>query len=382
MNVVIINCFDTYHDRVTSVYNFFASRNYNIKVIQSNFKHIQKVKIEEKNSDYVYVDVRPYYKNLSVDRLYSHYKFSKRAFNIVNSLNPDIVYVLLPPNSLAKDAKKYKNNNPQVKLILDIIDLWPETMPVGKINSIFPFNIWKNLRDENLKDADYIITECELFKEKIKTKVLENKISTIHLAKKEKATLNIIPFNTEYLNICYLGSINNIIDIPLIGSLLKELGKYKKINCHVIGTGENQKILFKEIEKSGAKLIYHGKVYDREEKQKVFDQCQFGLNIMKPSVCVGLTMKSLDYFCSSLPVINNIPSDTKELVDKYNIGYNLNENNLEIIAKEIAELSYQEWKVMKKNTFEIYSTYFTIDSFNEKMSKVLESLLASEELSD
>lgn len=37
---------------------------------------------------------------------------------------------------------------------------------------------------------------------------------------------------------------------------------------------------------------------------------------MKPDVCVGLTMKSVDYFRHDLPILNNIPADTAELVDR------------------------------------------------------------------
>ena len=52
----------------------------------------------------------------------------------------------------------------------------------------------------------------------------------------------------------------------------------------------------------------------------------FGINMMKPGICVGLTMKSIDYFCYGLPLINNIPGDTWKLVEKEQIGINHQRN--------------------------------------------------------
>ena len=44
----------------------------------------------------------------------------------------------------------------------------------------------------------------------------------------------------------------------------------------------------------GVEIKYHGKVYDTDTKQAIFDGCHFGLNVMKPTVFVGLTIIRLD----------------------------------------------------------------------------------------
>ena len=40
---------------------------------------------------------------------------------------PDLLYVAAPPNIAAKTAAKYKAKHPSTKLVVDIIDLWPES---------------------------------------------------------------------------------------------------------------------------------------------------------------------------------------------------------------------------------------------------------------
>ena len=49
---------------------------------------------------------------------------------------------------------------------------------------------------------------------------------------------------------------------------------------------------------------------------------------MKKSVCVGLTMKSIDYFEFGLPIINNIKGDTWNAVEEYGIGINYRRRDL------------------------------------------------------
>ena len=139
MNVVIVNCFDTYENRVNMLYDVMVSEGHNVTIIASDFRHFRKTYITENRRGYIFVHASKYKKNLSISRLKSHYYFSKVALQQVEKINPDLLYVLIPANSLAKDAGKYKKSSSNVKLIFDIIDLWPETMPVGKIKEYFPF---------------------------------------------------------------------------------------------------------------------------------------------------------------------------------------------------------------------------------------------------
>lgn len=88
------------------------------------------------------------------------------------------------------------------------------------------------------------------------------------------------------------------------------------MTVHVIGDGEKCPQLLQALKDAGAEVDWRGVVYDEAEKHAVMSCCHFGFNLMKPDVCVGLTMKSVDYFRHDLPILNNIPADTAELVDR------------------------------------------------------------------
>lgn len=112
-------------------------------------------------------------------------------------------------------------------------------------------------------------------------------------------------------------------------------------------------------------MKYHSKLYDAAEKQLIFDQCHFGLNIMKKDVCVGLTMKSIDYFQHGLPIINNIQADTAEIVELYKIGFNLTDTNIQELVYEITNIDLEQFVEMRK-TPKVFNDFFSSVAFNKK----------------
>lgn len=374
MKVVIVNCFDTYEQRIDLIYDFFIGKGYDVSVIESDFRHFQKVKRTDHKTDFMFVKSQPYYKNMSISRLTSHYKFAKTAFELVEELQPDLLYVTLPPNSLAKFADRYKKTHSNVKLYFDLIDLWPETMPLGKVKTIPPFTSWRRLRDKNLKRADFVITECNLYQSVLKDVLKGIKTKTIYLAKPEARIDSQPVLDEDKIHLCYLGSINNIIDIPMITKLVKVINETKPVVLHIIGDGENKDALIGEIKGTRATVEYYGKVYDQKEKQQIFDKCQFGLNIMKNTVCVGLTMKSIDYFQAGLPILNSIQADTAQIVDEYKIGINVTAENIKEVAIKVVNADLAELLAMRVNTMNVFDSLFSLDAFNENLEDVIKEL--------
>ncbi|WP_442636924.1 glycosyltransferase [Rossellomorea marisflavi] len=370
MKVALVNCFDTYEDRVDLIRNFFIQKDHEVTVVQSNFRHFRKEIRKESKKDFVFIKTKPYYKNLSGARLNSHYSFAKDAFKKIEEIKPDLLYVLIPPNSLAKLAANYKKKNKQVKLVFDLIDLWPETMPVGKVENIPPFTLWKSLRNSNLQYADEVITECDLYQSVLKNTLNGVSTNTIYLAKEGLEISQEPNLASDQINLCYLGSINNIIDISRIKRIVEETHKIKNTTVHIIGDGEKRVALINEIKSTGAKVEYYGKIYNSEEKQKIFNMCHFGLNIMKESVCVGLTMKSMDYFQAGLPILNTIKSDTYNIVRENHIGFNINDHNIEDVVKHIDEMDMSEFLLMRANTKKVFNGLFSITAFNRSMQDI------------
>ena len=361
MNAVIVNCFDTYENRVELIYRFLKQKCKNVKVITSDFRHSEKVFRDTEREDFVFLNTKPYYKNMSVARMYSHWNFARKAARELEKSAPRLIYVLAPPNSLVKETIKYKKRHAGVKVIVDLIDLWPETMPIRRFKDSFLFGLWADIRDKYLDTADYVITECDLYQNVLKNYLDKDKTKTIYLARKN-AEVNIQETaDDNKVSLCYLGSINNIIDIEVIGRIIKAIDK--AVDLHIIGAGEQKEELLRIAKESGAVVYDHGRVYDACAKQEIFNMCDYGLNIMKPYVCVGLTMKSIDYFEAGLPIINNIKGDTWEFVEQYGIGVNyLDDQCLKL------------FNVEKQHVREFFEKNFTEEVFFAHMECVYDAM--------
>lgn len=374
MKCVFISCFDNYDTRIKHIERYYIEKNYDVEYITSNYDHIKKKKYEHNSDNTTQIKVLEYKNNLSLSRLISHYYFSKKAFDLVEQKNPDVIYVMLPPNSLARFAYKYKRKRKETKLIFDIFDLWPESFPFTSKNNIMkiPFYFWRKIRNQYLDKADIVLTECNLFREILCKDIPETNFQTLYLAKDESNISGEFQYKNEEIEICYLGSINNIIDISTICNLLNEINKKKKVILNIIGDGERRDEFIDLVEKIGVVVVYHGKIYDEFKKKKIFDRCYFGLNMMKESVSVGLTLKSLDYFQLGLPILNNIKADTHEFVEKFNLGYNVSSDNIIEIATLVSELQKQEILVMRQNTKKIFSEYFSTKAFDMNIKSILD----------
>ncbi|AUC25090.1 hypothetical protein CGZ53_05285 [Streptococcus uberis] len=371
MKIAIINGFDTYEHRVDLIYKYFTRNGNHVSVFTSNYQHIEKKKRNKEKENFTYIETMEYKRNLSIDRILSHIKLSKDIFSFLEN-DYDLLWVLVPPNSLVKQGIKYKRKNKTVKLVFDLIDLWPETMPIGKLKDSFPFKLWKNIRDKNLYNADHIVTECKLFQNFLPKEINPLKISNLYLSYGNDIiarNFNMLNLSGQELSLCYLGSMNNIIDNNVIKNIIQSLSKNYKVKFHIIGDGEKKSELLQLIDSiSNLEIIDHGKIYDNKLKNDILSTCHFGLNIMKKDVLVGLTMKSLDYFKNGIPIINNINGDTWEFVENYGVGINTTDGF-------ISSLVIQNYLENFAKIQDFYQNKFSEDTFNVELSKILKEIL-------
>ena len=346
-----------------------------------------------------YINTRPYSKNSSQGCLIYHHDFAKKVYRFLHKAEAyDILYVMLPGNSLAPAAVRISKEKGS-KLIFDLIDMWPESLPVSGISWTPPIAYWRKLRDDNINKADCIITECRLYQKRLKLDPA--KTVTMYWAKTEgvKAEDHKIHGNGKGysaetastnepagcshsmnrdnqtdndIRIAYLGSINNVIDISLIIKILSAVNTAcidkgaGKASLDIIGDGENREAFLDALKKAEISFNYHGAIYDEQKKREILSHCDWGINIMKPGVNVGLTMKSIDYLANGLRLINNIPGDTWEWVEKEHIGVNVDE----FMEKDIY-VDLLENKVDKNGICSFYRKIFSSEAIDKTLKKVI-----------
>ena len=92
---------------------------------------------------------------------------------------------------------------------------------------------------------------------------------------------------------------------------------------------------------------------------------------MKDSVKVGLTIKSIDYFCYGLPIINTIKGDTWEIIEQKQVGINyFNDEKLLLDVSNYLE-NRPKYHIEIHNFF---SDYFSLESFCKKIDLIIKNI--------
>lgn len=349
-----------YNVRTGKFVNDYVKKGYDVIYVTSDFDHMTKKRYcfnEYKNSRQLHVI--SYKKNLSISRILSHLMFSYKTFYMLLACKPELVYVEVPNNSLVKSSAKYKKIN-NAEIIVDVFDMWPESMPVKTKNMIvnWGFDIWRNFRNKNLKFADQIWIECDYYRELLSAQKINLPMETKYLKLKNAETSIEMKVSEEEIDLCYLGSINNIIDISLIEKIVSEFAKNKRTRIHIIGDGERKDEFLDILKKNSIEIIDHGKVYEIDKLQEIFDQCWFGINVLREDLAIGITMKSISYFRGGLPIINTVQGDTSRFVEECNIGINVDRHDVKSCVLRILNITKDDLACMKNNTRNLFEQKF------------------------
>ncbi|WP_308698515.1 hypothetical protein [uncultured Thomasclavelia sp.] len=376
--VLIISYYDWWNIRQKYFAEWFLEHGYQVKYITSNFNHITK---KRKKKDEIppigeVIEVPIYKHNLSLKRIRSNLYFSNKIKAYLKHNDYDIIICLIPCNSLGNALMYYRKKNPNVKIIIDILDLWPETLPFHKLKYLFSpcLYLWKNMRDLAIKSADVIITECSLFKQEINGELNNKKSYVLYLQKNNGYDFRYKETN-KYLSFAYLGSINNIIDIDNIVKLLSLINKKIKVKLEIIGCGSSEREFIEKSKREGIEVNYHGAIFDEIKKHEILQKCHFGLNMMKESVIVGLTTKSMDYLRENLPLINSIPHDTKNLINKYESGININASNIEHSSFQLINISDDSYNQLALNAKKMFDENFSNSIYLKKLDFILKEIV-------
>ncbi len=392
---VIVSCFDNYSYEVRTKYIEKVLRELGFKtvILAGDFDHRNKETYHTERDGLRMLHVPTYKRNLSFGRIYSHFVFGHKVRRVLGKIKPDVVYAITPPNFEFSAVSKYQKKG-KTKVVYDVVDMWPETLPVtGLLKKLVSpaLKIWAGLRDRALKSADGILFECNLFKDTIDAAMggvlIDNgvKEKVVYFCKKDSMagesyadagleTIDKKADKNRVYKIVYLGAINNIVDIDLIGKILREISKHKNAELHIIGKGEEEDTLIKVAEDAGARVITHGIIYDESEKREVMQDADAALNIMKDTVYIGATMKSLDYFSLGIPVISSVRGDTEKLLESTGAGISVDKTDYKEMIKKFINMSESENDKMKAASRKLFLDTFEEDKIYNELKNFFSEL--------
>lgn len=372
--VLIVSNFheDASISRSNMAFNYFLEKGYNPTVLYSNFSHSLKKFRHLDNEKFISLSTFSYSSSLSLNRIISYLVFSFKFFRFLGKNSFDIVYINLPPNSIGLSVLLRKRK--YSKLIVDIIDLWPEAFPnnnniVTKIILYLAGILPKIIRKKTIDYSDFCIVESELFYNKLS---LQNKInSKVIYIKKFQSEKPFFKNCSKEMTIGYLGNIGNIYDFESLFSIINGVKKHRKIKLHILGLGPQSNWLFENLKLKKINYCYYGSSFDETLKKEIISKCWFGFNGYKKNTEVALSYKSVDYLSYGVPLLNSAEEDTARLVKNHNIGYNFDSESLDTLIFELSKISISEVLEMKKNSYKIFEDKLSGQSYFQDMDSVI-----------
>ena len=372
--VLIISNFheDASISRSNMAFDYFLERGYDPIVLYSSFSHsLKKFRVLD-NDRFVSLSTVSYSSSFSLKRILSYLIFSYKVFKFLGKNSFDIVYVNLPPNSIGLSVLLRKSR--YSKLIVDILDLWPESFPNSSnlfkkyilyLSAIIP----QMIRKKTIDYCDFCITESEFFHKELNLQNKNN--SKVIYIKKFQTEMPVFESLSKELSIIYLGNIGNIYDFDSLLKIIKGVENNRKIVLHILGLGTLSDWLFDNLKAQKISYYYHGASFDEKLKKEIISKCWFGFNGYKHNTEVALSYKSVDYLSYGVPLLNSAKEDTTRLIESEKIGYNFHSDDLDPLIDKLSKISIDEIMEMKKQSYTLFQNKLSGHSYYQDMDSVM-----------
>lgn len=279
------------------------------------------------------LETKPYFKNVSLRRLMSHRKLAKTFLKAAREAirngrykAPDLIIASSPPLGLV-DASHTIASEAGAKVIVDIMDAWPETFE-RVVPRIFLWSL-RRLAKRNYLRASAITTVADNYVELARSYGFSKNIRRFyHGITKGDSPLNpkgnpkgdcpLTPTGTDPLRIVYAGNMGRSYDLVTAVEAVGELGALATLD--IAGKGEQEDALKELVERKGITGVkFHGYLSE-SELGELLKRSDVGLVPMDPSSCVGIPYKLADYAKSSLAIVSSLGGESARLLNEYGAG--------------------------------------------------------------
>lgn len=273
---------------------------------------------------------------------YIEMAFNMFGFVLRDKAKYDVVFVSSPPifvGFVGLFAKlKYHS-----KLILDIRDLWPESLKgVGVFNYKIVLGFFGYLEKLLYQKADHIIVNSMEFKTHIleKATLPEEKIGFMPNSAREKEISAPKNIKTDHFKVIYTGNIGLAQDVDILKELAVHL-KAENIQLSIIGYGIKKNELIDFVKSHKLTNVQFYDPITRNECFRINKDHHVGfvsLNDKKVFETV-LPGKIIDYMTCGLPVVASVSGYAKRVIEEEKVGFVSETRDIQEIVKHILFLA-------------------------------------------
>jgi len=359
-------------DRYFLIAKFLSAAGYQVQLFISSFSHKEKAFVTtekqlrlEPNLNIVYVETKGYTNHISLNRIKHEKAFAAAiAANNLNLPLPDFI-ILREPAIFTYGGLKTFIKTSGAKLILDIIDLWPETFELklprvirwtGKL-LFSPFyatrkKIYAAASAVTAVAPDYLHQVLK-YNHTIPGKVVYwgcNVTQIEHELQLATPTLLArlhLPDKGAHIWGIYAGTLGEGYDIV---TLLETARQMVTVAPHlkflIAGTGPRLEMV-KKAAQENTNIIYLGSLPTNTLYQ-LFSFCDFGFSTYADGSAVSMPIKCFDYFAAGLPLVNSLGKNLGKIVKTQKLGYQYKASDVASLKKTLTLLLTDDLHEMKQ----------------------------------
>jgi glycosyltransferase involved in cell wall biosynthesis len=298
----------------------FAGAGHDVVLWTQNWSHAKKARRPETPSgaplELRYVPVPGYSRNISLRRIFSHWRFAENWRKAADAAEekPDLVVVSSPPLFIGREVRGFcKRNN--AKCIVDIMDAWPETF-----ERVVPKWCLKPLArtaKENYLGADGITAVAKRYIEMAKAYGAKSPMHLCHHGIKATPGANeaVQREVSETLKLVYIGNMSLSYDLATVVDAVKS---DEGLELDLAGSGPDEPSLRARAADCG-RIRFHGYLGE-SELRNLLAKADVGVVPMFDESCVGVPYKLADYVAAGLPVASSLHGETAELLAAHDAG--------------------------------------------------------------
>ncbi len=352
--------FEKKSSRYRTMADVLCDAGYDVEVVSSTFRHqtktqrdLEYIKTLESAYKVTLLNEPDYKKNVSLQRIYSHHCFAREVTRYLETRKtPDLIICSVPSLPVGSAVTKFAKKN-NVKIIIDIQDLWPEAfkmalnIPVVSDVLFAPMMMQAN---KIYSRADKVMAVSETY---VKRGLQNNHndknglsvfIGTDSRLVEEAVAGKLFERTDNDFWVGYVGALGHSYDIPTVIDalrILKDKG-YENIVFKIMGEG----VLIDEFKKYAAEKQVNCEFagfMEYGDMMATLMACDCAVNPIIGKSVSSIINKVSDYAMAGVPVINTQNSpEYRALLEEYECGINCENGNAEAIADAILKLYKDE----------------------------------------
>lgn len=346
--------------------DFLASKGVEVNYFSSSFYHADKRQftadeIERANNEIGYdlhiIKSISYYRNVGIRRIISNLQFSWKVYRRLKKqdLSKHVIIVPSRPVEMTRLLSKLKNRRPEVDILMDIRDVWPDAFNIKNKYLKKFFELYCNFFLKNkVSTVKKFVHTCPNFMNWLNRYAPKAESTFIPLgydpARFDLTSIDAVQKDSDSngkVNFVYIGLLQYQIEMLPFIKAIQDDDRFTLTLYGDDGKGERYNETVEYIAQNAIKNVQFKGTIAQDKVGVTLSKYDIGLVPM--NAVFAFPNKVFDYIAMKLPIFSMGDHDTSNFVKERNIGWYSNNFEVENIKRELEKIG--EPKKGKLNEF-------------------------------